>query len=479
MKYINKFENFLLEKVNAEKYLPRLGKVENNRHPAEIKAFLDVIAFAEGTYKSPDNGYKTQFTGKQFDSYDDHPREVISASGLDSTAAGRYQFLSSTWDGIMKGKKFDPKAEIPENIGNDTDITELSAKEKSRVGRRRRSGSSYSGGDSLPFTVGMSSGKNVKLLQKALINLGASLPVYGIDGLFGSETMGTSKAVLTNIYDYINKDIKGEIINELSKDNYELIINSSNETKATEYVNSKMKDEKYTDYSENIPMVDGEIADSDNIHNYKSISKFLTKMKNGEAVKIYHIGDSHIQAPWLADTIKNGLSSSVEVTYDKNATNGWTVAKHLKNIGTIKNDLSDGGYDLVIISLGGNDSYMSPNKFNSNRFESRYTRLVESIKEFDSNVEVLLTTPTSSVFPIKTKNVNPNKTGTQSSIYNVANKEDVAVWDIFNKMGGVNSILKWYEEGLVSDGVHLNKRGYNRIGQMLVSDLKKYYSKNG
>ena len=66
------------------------------------KALLNALADAEGTSQYANDGYKTQYTGKQFKG-DDHPREVLGTS-LRSDAAGRYQFLSTTWDEIMGGK---------------------------------------------------------------------------------------------------------------------------------------------------------------------------------------------------------------------------------------------------------------------------------------------------------------------------------------------------------------------------------------
>lgn len=63
---------------------------------ANVKAFLQVIRFAEGT-AGPD-GYRTMFTGKKFNSFADHPRQNNCSGGLCSTAAGAYQFLSKTWD---------------------------------------------------------------------------------------------------------------------------------------------------------------------------------------------------------------------------------------------------------------------------------------------------------------------------------------------------------------------------------------------
>ena len=72
-----------------------------------IAAFLWTIRVCEGT--SGSKGYNTMFTGKTFDSFADHPRQAISAGvagkSLTSTAAGAYQFLSSTWDEVQNATK--------------------------------------------------------------------------------------------------------------------------------------------------------------------------------------------------------------------------------------------------------------------------------------------------------------------------------------------------------------------------------------
>lgn len=66
-----------------------------------VRAMLDTIAYAEGT-AGPD-GYRMHFGGSLFDSFADHPRVVINMSGYSSSAAGRYQILRRTWDGL-RGK---------------------------------------------------------------------------------------------------------------------------------------------------------------------------------------------------------------------------------------------------------------------------------------------------------------------------------------------------------------------------------------
>jgi muramidase (phage lysozyme) len=67
------------------------------------QAFLDMIAFSEGTAGKGDDGYNVIVGGTLFYGYDDHPRRLITLRpGLKSTAAGRYQLLSRYFDVYKK-----------------------------------------------------------------------------------------------------------------------------------------------------------------------------------------------------------------------------------------------------------------------------------------------------------------------------------------------------------------------------------------
>jgi murein DD-endopeptidase MepM/ murein hydrolase activator NlpD len=79
------------------------GSTATGSYSVNVKAFLDFIAWAEGTDAL--NGYATIVgqtipTGsRKISSYADHPRGDLK---FGSDAAGRYQFISTTWDGIKK-----------------------------------------------------------------------------------------------------------------------------------------------------------------------------------------------------------------------------------------------------------------------------------------------------------------------------------------------------------------------------------------
>lgn len=78
---------------------------------ANVCAFLDMIAQSEigqTMLAASDDGYNLIVGSRpwhliEFDDYADHPRQlIVLRSGLKSTAAGRYQFIVSTWDGLRK-----------------------------------------------------------------------------------------------------------------------------------------------------------------------------------------------------------------------------------------------------------------------------------------------------------------------------------------------------------------------------------------
>ena len=79
------------------------------RNKPEVRAFLDMISFAEGTNGS--DGYNTVYgSHERLKDLKDHPGKVIHelsrGKALSSSAAGRYQFLHKTWDELVERYHF-------------------------------------------------------------------------------------------------------------------------------------------------------------------------------------------------------------------------------------------------------------------------------------------------------------------------------------------------------------------------------------
>jgi muramidase (phage lysozyme) len=68
--------------------------------PRFDRALLDLIATTEGTRGHGEDGYNVTFAYHYFSSCAHHPNIDICSGGYCSTAAGRYQFLDTTWAGL-------------------------------------------------------------------------------------------------------------------------------------------------------------------------------------------------------------------------------------------------------------------------------------------------------------------------------------------------------------------------------------------
>lgn len=80
------------------------AQLEKYAKNPNVRKFLDLIAHTEGT---EGNGYRTAFGGGRLSSLNDHPRYSKSFTQKNgktnkTSAAGRYQFLRGTWDGLAR-----------------------------------------------------------------------------------------------------------------------------------------------------------------------------------------------------------------------------------------------------------------------------------------------------------------------------------------------------------------------------------------
>lgn len=83
----------------AKKELGNISESELNN----LIGMLNTISYAEGA------DYNTLFGGGTFTPGSSHPRQMVTSGGYTSSAAGRYQILDKTYDGVSNGLGFTPE----------------------------------------------------------------------------------------------------------------------------------------------------------------------------------------------------------------------------------------------------------------------------------------------------------------------------------------------------------------------------------
>ncbi|WP_340110639.1 GDSL-type esterase/lipase family protein [Maribellus mangrovi] len=119
--------------------------------------------------------------------------------------------------------------------------------------------------------------------------------------------------------------------------------------------------------------------------------------------------------------------------------------------------------DVVILGVGINDAY--GRRFSQARFEDNYDQLITKIKRATPEALIIFTTNNDSY--LYRRYVNKNGLKVRESMYKMAEKYKAGVWDMFEVMGGLNSIVLWQKNNLAqSDKIHFTREGY-----LLIADL--------
>lgn len=127
--------------------------------------------------------------------------------------------------------------------------------------------------------------------------------------------------------------------------------------------------------------------------------------------------------------------------------------------------------DLIVISLGTNESF---DKRETSVFYEDLLLMIQNIRKNKPGVEILLTTPPPSLF--KRKYPNTLVADYTKKIIEIAEENNVAVWNMFEALGGLFSVEENYKKGLMSrDKVHYSKAGYEKQGELFFEALELGY----
>jgi len=154
--------------------------------------------------------------------------------------------------------------------------------------------------------------------------------------------------------------------------------------------------------------------------------------------------------------------------------NGATTSSFLR-CALLSTQLASIKPDLIILGLGINDAYGK--NFSQTAFENNYKQLVNEIRKANPSVSIIYTTNNDSY--IRRRYLNRNGIKVQESMKRLAKKQDAAIWDMFEIMGGLNSIVLWQRYHLAkNDRIHFTRTGYILMGDLffdaIIQDFGNY-----
>lgn len=131
---------------------------------------------------------------------------------------------------------------------------------------------------------------------------------------------------------------------------------------------------------------------------------------------------------------------------------------------------------MLILQFGGN---AVPYLRNFRQYEKYFKRELSVLKKMFPEIPVLVVGPSDMSVKEKGKYVtHPNLEGVRDAVKNAAIESGCAFWDMYEAMGGRNSMPSWVfaEPTLaVSDFVHFNTRGARIIAEMLYNSIMYEY----
>ena len=158
------------------------------------------------------------------------------------------------------------------------------------------------------------------------------------------------------------------------------------------------------------------------------------------------------------------------VTYHKFGVAGSTMDQFLNNTTLFQEQLTYINPELLIVSLGTNDSYID--SLNVPRITKQLTAFVKQIHKTLPNTTILFTTAPDT----KYQNRRPQRISEINTIIrNQVNSDpSLVMWDLNHIMGGDNSIEEWCKRLYVnSDSLHFNPRGYRLQGELFMKAFRK------
>ncbi len=158
-------------------------------------------------------------------------------------------------------------------------------------------------------------------------------------------------------------------------------------------------------------------------------------------------------------------------TYNSIGVNGASLEDYLR-CPYLSTDLRLVRPDLVIFGIGINDAHGK--NFDSVLFKERYLQLCREIREVNPSCAFVFVTNNDSYKRTGRRSYSCNLNGpvVRRAMYSLAEETQGAVWDQFEVMGGLRSMMKWQTAQLAQrDKIHFTRAGYTLLGDLLAHAL--------
>lgn len=165
--------------------------------------------------------------------------------------------------------------------------------------------------------------------------------------------------------------------------------------------------------------------------------------------------------------LENDLSG---LSYNEIGVNGASVPSYLRSP-FFQNQLAGQPADLVIFGIGINDAHKPTDEFNKETFKQNYRALIARFRACNPEVNFVFLTNNDSYY-----NRKPNKNAitVRQAMIELGEENNCAVWDFFEIMGGLGSIVQWQNAGLAkNDKIHFTSAGYELMADLLFDALQK------
>ncbi|MEO1053719.1 MAG: GDSL-type esterase/lipase family protein [Bacteroidota bacterium] len=169
------------------------------------------------------------------------------------------------------------------------------------------------------------------------------------------------------------------------------------------------------------------------------------------------------------------LQNGPGLVYNSIGVNGASTESFLRT-SNFSNQLKSFPPDLVIFGIGINDAYGPERAFSQRVYETRYNKLIARIKEANPDVAILFLTNNDSYY--RRRYANRNAFKVRKAMINLAGQHGGAVWDLFEIMGGLNSVKVWEDFKLAkADKIHFTRTGYEVQADLLFKAIKEGYGR--